>query len=296
MTDPLTCPSGLGECAAEALRPLLTRVGTSWIGADAPVDLGGVSVSPPLLLMLIAAAFLAGAVDALVGGGGLIQLPALLLIPGIPPVTALATNKLAGFAGTSTAALTYGRRVGADLRVALPTALLALLAASGGARLASLIPADSFTPAIILALLLVLALTLTRPRLFAGSGRRLGLRPLLARALPFGAFIGLYDGVLGPGTGSFLLMAFMGVVGLSALRATALSKLVNAATNLGALVFFASNGSVDWALGLLLAAANTAGGYSGARWATRVGAPLIRRVLIIVVLALILKLAWEYSA
>lgn len=131
---------------------------------------------------------------------------------------------------------------------------------------------------------------------FSGRGRRIPLRPLLLRVLPFGALIGLYDGVLGPGTGSFLLMVFMGVAGMSTLRATALSKLVNAATNLGALIFFSSSGSIDWALGLLLAAANTAGGYAGARWATRVGALLIRRVLVIVVLALILKLAWEYSA
>lgn len=254
-------------------------------------SLGDARVCPGLLLFLIGAAYLAGTVDAIVGGGGLIQLPAILLIPGISPTTALATNKLAGFAGTSTAALAYSRRVGADIGVALPTALLALLAASGGAGLASRIPKSSFTPLVIAALLAVLVVTVAKPRLFTASRRALPLRMLLARALPLGALIGLYDGALGPGTGSFLLMAFIGIANMSALRATALAKIVNSATNLGALLFFGSHGAIDWTLGLVLAAANTAGGYTGARWATRVGARLIRPVLVIAVLALIAKLA-----
>ncbi|WP_218938032.1 sulfite exporter TauE/SafE family protein [Actinomyces culturomici] len=265
------------------------------IAVETVPTLGSLGVAPHLLVLL-GAAFLAGAVDAVVGGGGLIQLPAVLLVPGIAPVTALATNKLASFAGTGTAAVAYSRRIGSDLRIAAPTALLAFLAASGGAGLASRIPKNSFTPLVIGALLVVLVLTIAKPQLFASKRSGLPIGALIARTVPFGGIVGLYDGLLGPGTGSFLLMAFIGAAQMDVLRATALTKIVNSATNLGALLFFGAHGAIDWPLGLAMAAANMAGGYTGARWATRLGARFIRRVLVIVVLALLVKLASQLVA
>lgn len=285
---PIDSPAELLSAAASLVDPVLSPIGTalaSLLGPDSAL-----SRAPHLLPLLLGAAFLAGLVDALVGGGGLIQLPALMLIPGIAPINALATNKLAGFAGTGSAALAYGRRIGVDRRLAASTALLALLGALAGAGLATRIPSSTFTPIVIAALVLVLVLTLTRPRLFTSLRRALPTRRLMRRALPASSLIGLYDGLIGPGTGSFLLMAFVGPGRMPVLEATALSKLVNTATNLGALLLFSGHGVLDWRLGLFMAAANVAGAQTGARWAMRVGARLIRSVLIVVVLALILVL------
>lgn len=213
-----------------------------------------------------------------------------MLMPGLAPVTALATNKLAGLAGTASAALAYGRRTRFQVRTAAPTVVLAFLGALAGALLATRVPSSTFTPIVIAALCVVLVITLTRPRLFSSVRRALPGRSFLRRILPTSALIGVYDGFIGPGTGSFLLMALIGAGRMPVLAATSLSKLVNAATNLGALLLFSGQGVLDWRLGLIMAAANVAGAQTRARWAIRVGAGLIRGVLIVVVLALILVL------
>lgn len=245
-------------------------------------------VAPALCL----AAFAAGWVDAVVGGGGLIQLPALLLVPGFSPVAALATNKVGGVAGTLTSALTYQRRVRPDLRVALPMAGLAFAASFAGAATAARLPTDVFRPLILAALVGVLAYTVMHPRLGApGRQAPLGRAPSLARALPLGAGLGYYDGLLGPGTGSFLVLGLSALTRSTFLSASATAKIVNAATNLGALAFFIPLGAVHWPLGATIAAANMLGGYAGARTAVRFGSRFVRAVLLIVVSALILRLA-----
>lgn len=245
------------------------------------------------LLLLCLAALLAGWVDAVVGGGGLIQLPALLLVPGFAPVQAIATNKVGSIMGTAVSSATYYRRVHPDLRLAAPTALVALCGAFGGAVTARRIPTSVFTPIILVALAAVLVFTLARPRIGADAGTPMALREALARAVPFGVLIGFYDGFMGPGTGSFLVLGLAALTRLPFLQATATTKIVNLATNLGALLFFAPQGLVEWRIGLAIGLANMAGGYLGARTAVRLGSRFVRGVLIVVVSALILKLGLQ---
>ena len=250
-------------------------------------------LTPAVLAFVLGAALAAGWVDAVVGGGGLLQLPALLLVPGLSPVQALATNKLASVFGTTTSAVTYQRRVHPDLRTALPMAAVALVASAGGASLAALLPAQVFKPVIVLALVGIALFTALRPALGGVTELRHTGRRHHGTALAVGAVVGCYDGVLGPGTGSFLVFALVSLLGYDFLNASAKAKIVNVATNLGALAFFVPHGSVVWGLGLLLAAANTLGGYVGSRTATSRGTGFIRAVFLVVVTALIVRLGWD---
>ncbi|MEN1975809.1 MULTISPECIES: TSUP family transporter [unclassified Cellulomonas] len=255
------------------------------------MTVSGLELTLGTVLLLVLAGFAAGWVDAVVGGGGLVQLPALLLVPGISPVQALATNKLAGILGTSVSAATYYRRVQPGLATAGPMALAALTGAAGGAGLASLLPEDVFVPVILVALVAVAAYTVARPQVGRATALRWQGRTHLLVALGLGAGIGFYDGLLGPGTGSFLVIALVGVLGYAFLEASAQAKIVNAATNLGALVVFAAQGAPLWRLGLLVGAANVLGSYLGARTAVARGSGFVRVVFLVVVAVLIVRLA-----
>ena len=246
-----------------------------------------------VLVLVLVAALGAGWIDAVVGGGGLLQLPALLLVPGLSPVQALATNKLASIAGTTTSAVTYHRRVRPDLRTALPMAAVALVGSFVGASVASLLPASVFKPVIVVALLVIAAVTVLRPALGARTALRHAGRRHHGVAAAVGAGIGFYDGVLGPGTGSFLVFAMVSLLGYDFLAASAKAKIVNVATNLGALLFFVPHGSVFWGLGLLMGAANMLGGYLGSRTATTRGSGFIRIAFLVVVTALVARVGWD---
>lgn len=257
-----------------------------------PLGVGGLL---PLVLVL-AAAFLAGGVDAISGGGGLIQLPALMLLPGLGTVSALATNKFGSVIGTTASALTYHRRIGTAPRTTLPVAGVALAASMLGAHVATLLPTGVFTPAIIVALLLVLAVVMLRPGLTptnASGTQEAALAHVLARALPASALIGFYDGMIGPGTGTFLIMALCLLTHVDFLHASASAKVINLATNLGALITFIPGGHVHWVLGAAVAAANMTGAHLGARMAIRFGAGFVRGVLCVVTLALVVRLALQ---
>lgn len=250
--------------------------------------------TPLVLGLLAAAALLAGWVDAVVGGGGLIQLPALVLaFPGAAPVQLLATNKVASICGTSTAAVTYLRRIRPDLRTAVPLALAAFGGSALGAAAASHLPRAWFNPIILVALVGVGGYTLLRPRLGMISELRYAGRRHLSAALLVGAGIACYDGALGPGTGSFLVIALVGWVGYSFLQASAKAKLANFATNLAALAVFVPQGAVSWRTGLIMGAANLAGGYLGARTAVSRGEAFIRAVFIVVVGAFTLRMGYD---
>jgi uncharacterized protein len=245
------------------------------------------------ILLLVLAGLTAGWVDAVVGGGGLIQLPALLLVPGIAPVQALATNKVGSIMGTSISALTYYRRVGPDMRTAAPMAVAAFVAAIGGAAVASRIPAEAFTPIILVACVAVATWTLARPSVGRTTVLRWEGNRHVGAALGLGLLIGAYDGLLGPGTGSFLVISLVGVLGYAFLPASAIAKIVNFATNAGALVFFIPHGAVIWSLGLAVGAANLVGGYIGARMAVAKGSGFVRVIFIVVVGALVLRLGYQ---
>jgi uncharacterized membrane protein YfcA len=245
------------------------------------------------IVLLLLAGLTAGWVDAVVGGGGLIQLPALLLVPGISPVQALATNKLGSIMGTSTSSITYARRVHPDFTTAGPMAVAALAGAVGGAALASHIPASAFKPIILVVLVGVAVYTVLKPSLGEHTELRYEGNRHRWTAAATGLVIGVYDGLLGPGTGTFLVIALVGVLGYAFLQASALAKITNFATNLGALIFFVPAGHVVWSLGLAIGAANLVGGYVGARMAVARGSRFVRVIFIVVVGALILRLAYD---
>lgn len=243
-------------------------------------------------LFLALAAFAAGWIDAVVGGGGLIQLPALLVgLPGASPAQLLATNKFGSVFGTATSSVTYLRRVRPDLRTALPMAAVAYAGSIGGAVIGLHIPKTLFNPVILVLLVVVGAYTLLRPDLGRESIRRFQGRKHLVLAMGTGFTIGVYDGALGPGTGSFLVFALVGLLGYAFLEASAKAKIANLATNLGALTLFAPLGLVVFKVGVVIAAANLLGGYTGARTAVAKGSGFVRVVFVLIVTAFIVKIA-----
>ncbi|HEY5247628.1 MAG TPA: TSUP family transporter [Dermatophilaceae bacterium] len=242
------------------------------------------------MVLMGAAAVSAGWVDAVVGGGGLIQIPALLLgFPQVAPVQILATNKVSSICGTSASAGTYYRSVRPELKTAIPLALLAFAGALIGASLVSHISRAAFNPIILVVLIVVGTYTLFRPALGALTDLRFSGRRHVLAVTGVGFLVGIYDGALGPGTGSFLVFALVGLLGYSFLRASAKAKIANVATNLASLVIFIPQGAVMWKVGLLMGLGNLAGGYVGARTAVAKGAGFIRIVLVIVLGAFIVK-------
>lgn len=251
-----------------------------------------VELSDVLVLCLFA--FLAGGLDAVVGGGGLVQLPALLVVlPQMPVVSLLGTNKLASVVGTGSAAVTYSRQVDIDKGTAAWMAGTAFVGSGAGALVATRVGSDALKPLVLAALVVVLAYTLRSPSL--GEVELLKVKAGSQRLIAGvgGALIGFYDGFLGPGTGSFLVFLLVGALGFSFLHASATAKVVNTTTNIAALGLFALGGHVLWVLGAAMAASNLAGSQIGARLAIRRGSAWVRRVFVVVVSALILRLAYD---
>lgn len=236
----------------------------------------------------------AGFVDAIVGGGGLILVPALFAIfPTTHPASLFGLNKSASVWGTSIAALQYSRRVRMNWHALLPAAVAGLAGGFAGAWAVTVLSAEFLRKLLPLVLLGVLAYTLARkdlgrhhaPRLVAGHER--------AVAVAIGLVLGFYDGFFGPGTGSFFVFLFVRWLGYDFLHASAAAKLINTATNFSALVLFALKGHVWWHYALAMAVANVAGSLLGTRLALRHGAGFVRGVFIVVVTALILKTGYD---
>jgi len=243
------------------------------------------------LALLALAALAAGFVDAVVGGGGLIQLPALLLaFPGAGPVQVLATNKVAAVCGTAVSATTYYRRLRPDPRTFGPLMACSFAGAVAGALAASLVSRSAFDPIVLVALVLVGAYAWFKPSLGEETRLRFHGRRHVLLAMAAGAMIGFYDGILGPGTGSFLVFALVGLLGYSFLDASAKARLANLATNVGALVVFLPMGAVMWRTGLVMAVCNIVGGYLGARTAVAHGGRFVRVFFLIVVSGFVVRL------
>ncbi|MYR08035.1 TSUP family transporter [Gordonia sp. SID5947] len=247
--------------------------------------------------VLIAAAAAAGWVDAVVGGGGLVLIPAMLIVfPGLAPATALGTNKLAAVCGTASAAVAYVRRLRIDVGRLVPVFVSALAFSALGAYTASRLPEAVFTP-IVLGLLVVVGLFVA---LNPGFGSGLGVsRPRWSVILGLvlaGVVIAFYDGVMGPGTGTFLIITLTALVGTGFLESSAMAKVINTGTNLGALAVFAWQGNVMWLLGIGLAVANIAGAQIGARMAIGRGSAFVRWVLLAVVVVMVAKLGYDLVA
>jgi uncharacterized protein len=247
-----------------------------------------------VLALLALAGVAAGFVDAVVGGSGLIQIPALLLgLPGASPVQVLATNKLASICGTTASSATYYRRVRPDPRTFGPLMVLAFIGSVLGALAASLIPASAFAPIVLVVLIVVGAYVLFKPRLGEATALRFAGHRHTTAAMVTGFAIGFYDGALGPGTGSFFVFTLVGLLGYSFLEASAKSRLANWATNLGALCVFVPQGAVLWKVGLVMGVCNLAGGYVGARTAVSRGSRFVRVFFIVIVSAFIVRIGGE---
>ena len=246
------------------------------------------------LLFVSLASLLAGGIDSIVGGGGLILVPALFAVyPNAAPATLFGTNKSASVWGTSIATVQYSRRVQMRWAVLGPAAGAALVGSFLGAWAVTLIDPGFLRRALPLILLAVLLYTLARQDLGRTHAPRhtRGRETLLACLI--GAVIGWYDGFFGPGTGSFFIFLFVRLLGYDFLNASAAAKLLNVATNIAAIALFAAKGHVWWHIGLVMAAANVTGSLIGTRLALKHGAGFVRGVFIVVVGALILKTGYD---
>jgi uncharacterized membrane protein YfcA len=242
------------------------------------------------MALLAAGGLFAGFVDAVVGGGGLVLLPSLVIaFPGATPVQVLATNKLAGTCGTTTSSLTYYRRVRPDPRTFGPLMAVAFVGSVCGALAASHLPEEAFEPIILVALVVVGAYVLLKPELGEKTELRFSGKRHVVTAMLAGIAIGFYDGALGPGTGSFLVFTLVGLLGYNFLEASAKARLTNWATNVAALLVFAVQGAVMWRVGLIVGVCVLIGSYIGARTAVARGTRFVRIFFVIVIAAFIVK-------
>lgn len=239
------------------------------------------------LLLLALAGFLAGFIDSIAGGGGLITIP-VLIISGMNPITALGTNKLQGLFGSATATITYARGGHVNLQTQLHTAFLSFLGAAIGAYTATLISPKWFLM-ILPFILIAIAIYFVFKRDLSDEDKQARITPILF-AVTMVPAIGFYDGIFGPGTGSFFMLAFVSLAGYGVLKATAHTKLLNFASNLGAFVIFMGFGAINWKIGIIMGIMQIAGAKLGANMAMKNGSKIIKPLLVITCTALAIKL------
>ncbi|BFM25324.1 TSUP family transporter [Microbacterium sp. che218] len=256
-------------------------------------------VSVGALVLLLVAAGVAGWVDAVVGGGGLIQLPALVIA--VPKDVAtpfiLGTNKLSSFFGTLSASWVYLRKIKVQLVLLAPLVIGAFAGSTVGAALSRYVPREVLTPIVLVAVVAVGLYTLFKPKMgLHHEPRHTAARAIAWRAAAIGLAVGFYDGILGPGTGSFFVILIVGVLGYGFLQASVNAKIANLTTNLAALAVYGVHGEVILVLGLAMAVLNVTGGFIGAHMATRRGSGFVRIVFLVTLSLLIVKLAWDTIA
>lgn len=251
-------------------------------------------VSLLTVALLVIAAFLAGYVDSIAGGGGLIQLPALLFgLPTTELASVLGSNKAISIVGTTGAARTYRNQIGVNSRLLAPMVASAFVGSLAGASLATRVQREWFEPIILVLLICVGLFTLFKPDF--GSIAQPAKSPNRFVAPLLGLLIGFYDGLIGPGTGMFLLFGLVAIVGTSFLESSATAKFVNVATNLAALCIFVPSGNVLWGIVLVMAPMNFLGGYIGARTAIEKGSAFVRGIFLIMLVLLVIRLVVSLS-
>lgn len=246
------------------------------------------------LALLALASLLAGSIDSIVGGGGLVLVPALFAtFPSAPPATLLGTNKFAAIWGTIISSHQFAKRVSLNWHVLVPAAAFALSGSLCGAWVVTMVDPTFLRRLLPLVMIVVLFYTLWNKNLGTVHTPRYSGARAIAVTCSIGATIGFYDGFFGPGAGSFFVFLLVRLMGYDFLNASASAKVLNVATNFAALVLFASKGHVWWQVGLILAAANIAGSMVGTHLALKHGASFVRRIFILVVSLLILKTVYD---
>ncbi len=246
------------------------------------------------LVILCIIAFLAGFVDAIVGGGGLIQTPAaLVLLPQYPVATVIGTLKIPAFSGTSFAAAQYARRVQLNYPLLGSMAAVAFCAAFAGSKLLTLVSNGFMKPFLLVVLVAVAIYTYSKKNFGDHTAKEHTTQQQWTYAILISLLIGFYDGFIGPGAGSFLVLAFITLLGFDFLHSSANAKFVNLATNLGSICFFLISGKIIFAIAVPMAVCNGLGGIFGARLALLKGNRFIRIFFLVVVSATIIRFAYD---
>ena len=246
-----------------------------------------------IIILLCIASFFAGFVDAIVGGGGLIQTPiSLLLLPNMPVANIIGSLKIPGISGTSFAAFQYLKKVKLNWKQIFPMLLLSFTMAFFGSYLMTLVKNDFMKPVLILVLVMVAVYTFFKKDFGQSVSKEISESKLFLYGMLISLFIGFYDGFIGPGTGSFLVLALISILGLDFLNASANAKVINIATNFGSILFFVIKGKIIWTIAIPMAFCNTFGGWLGAKTALNKGNEFIRIFFLVVVIATLLRLSY----
>ena len=247
-----------------------------------------------IIILLCIAAFAAGFVDAIVGGGGLIQTPmGLILLPQLPVSSVVGSLKIPAFSGTAFAAAQYVKKVVINWKLLLPMMALAMLASFAGSSLLTQMHNDFMKPVLLIVLSLVAIYTFIKKDF--GQHKEKAHSPTLhiVYSLLISLVIGFYDGFIGPGAGSFLVLAFVVLMGYDFLHASANAKMVNLATNFGSILLFVLKGKIIWAIAIPMALCNAAGGFTGAKLAINKGNKFIRIFFLIIVVGTLIRFAYD---
>jgi uncharacterized membrane protein YfcA len=246
------------------------------------------------LIFLCIAAFAAGFVDSIVGGGGLIQTPiALMLLPQYAVATVIGSMKIPAFSGTSFAAAHYLKKVNMNWKLLLLMMALAMCAAFTGSQLLTLVKNDFMKPLLLVVLSFVAIYTYSKKNFGQHKEKDHSSKTQIIYAALISILIGFYDGFIGPGAGSFLVLAFITVLGYDFLHASANAKMVNLATNFGSICLFMFKGIIIWKIAIPMAICNAIGGAVGARFAVKKGNRFIRIFFLVIVIGTLLRFAYD---
>jgi len=246
------------------------------------------------LLILSVLAFIAGFIDAVVGGGGLIQLPALLVtLPNSPLPTIFGTNKIAALSGTSIAAFQYAKRIRFNVKLLIVISAASFIASYFGAKIVSIINPATLKPIILIILIAIAIYTFIKKDLGKVETKQLPLTRQMILGAAIGLIIGFYDGFFGPGTGSFFVLAFVVILGFEFVQASAYAKIVNCMTNISALIVFIRQGNYIIGIAILMAVFNIAGSVIGSKMALKRGNGFIRVFFLIIVTIMIVRYGYD---